>query len=231
MNRLFGSSSSSQDSSKEPAPETELALPASWYRSPAMYELERRAIFSKRWIVVSHRLRFMKPGDYVRICEAGFDFFLIKDRQENIRGFHNACRHRAYPVVQEKSGTASILACNYHGEDCMFYSRLDRLTSQGWSYGLNGKLAKAPQFQEVKNFDKDGKSLYRIHVHIDHLGFVWINLDAAEKPSIAWEDDFDKVDLQPRLQKFDMTQYRFDHQWEMIGDYNWKTLADNYNEV
>jgi hypothetical protein len=48
---------------------------------------------------------------------------------------------------------------------------------------------------------------------------------------VKWDEDFANVDVQSRLDIFDMSQYHFDHQWEMIGDYNWKTLADNYNEV
>jgi phenylpropionate dioxygenase-like ring-hydroxylating dioxygenase large terminal subunit len=66
---------------------------------------------------------------------------------------------------------------------------------------------------------------------VDKLGFVWINMDANETPTTSWEELFGTVDEQPRLQKFDMSNYTFDHQWEMTGDYNWKTLADNYNEV
>ncbi len=27
-----------------------------------------------------------------------------------------------------------------------------------------------------------------------------------------------------------MEEYEFDHFWEMEGNYNWKILADNYNE-
>jgi phenylpropionate dioxygenase-like ring-hydroxylating dioxygenase large terminal subunit len=73
--------------------------------------------------------------------------------------------------------------------------------------------------------------LFKIHVHVDKLGFVWINMDSNPTPTIAWEDDFASVDTQPRLQGFDMEGYHFHHQWEMVGDYNWKTLADNYNEV
>jgi nitrite reductase/ring-hydroxylating ferredoxin subunit len=92
------------------------ALPATWYHSPAMYELERRAVFSKKWILVSHKLRFVNAGDFVCITEAGFPFFLIKDRVGNINAFHNVCRHRAYPVIEKGSGTASVLACKYHGK-------------------------------------------------------------------------------------------------------------------
>ncbi|KPM36567.1 hypothetical protein AK830_g9985 [Neonectria ditissima] len=190
------------------------ALPASWYRSEAMYELERRSIFSKHWMVVSHKARFVNDGDYVQITEAGFSFFLIRDRQGNVRAHHNVCRHRAYPLVEQESGKLSILACKYHG----------------WSYGFDGKLAKAPKYQELPTFDKASNSLFQIHVHVDHLGFIWVNLDSEPEPAVTWAEFFASVDLQDRLQKFDMTQYHFDHQWGMVGDYNWKTLADNYNE-
>lgn len=94
------------------------ALPAAWYRSPAMYELERRAIFSKKWLLVTHKLRFPDTGSYVKITETGYTFFLVRDRQGAIRAHHNICRHRAYPIVEKESGKASILACKYHGAFC-----------------------------------------------------------------------------------------------------------------
>ncbi|KAJ5980145.1 Rieske domain protein [Penicillium waksmanii] len=189
------------------------ALPASWYRSEEMYELERRAIFSKKWILITHKLRFDKPGDFLRFHEAGFSFFLCKDRQGSINGFHNICRHRAFPLVQEDEGNVKILSCKYHG----------------WSYGLNGKLAKAPRFDDVEGFQKENQGLLPVHVHIDELGFVWVNLDSSPTP-IPWEEDFKGVDTQERFSKFDFSNYKFDHTWQMDGDYNWKTLADNYNE-
>lgn len=101
----------------------------------------------------------------------------------------------------------------------------------GWSYGLDGKLAKAPRYQDVEGFEKEKMGLYPIHVHVDHLGFVWVNLEAGSRPTVSWEEDFEGVDQQPRLLGFDLSQYHFDHTWSMMGDYNWKTLADNYNEV
>lgn len=193
---------------------TRRALPSSWYRSPNMYELERRAIFSKKWLLITHKLRFPQTGDFVRFEEAGFSFFLCLDRDGKLNGFHNICRHRAFPVVTEEKGNAKILACKYHG----------------WSYGINGKLAKAPRFDNIPAFDKECNGLFPVHVHVDALGFVWVNLEASEKPSIMWDDDFKDVDTQDRFKHFDFAQYKFDHTWEMRGEYNWKTLADNYNE-
>lgn len=191
------------------------ALPASWYRRDEIYQLERRAIFSKRWLLVTHKLRFTKPGDFLSFEQAGYAFVLCMDKDgDTLNGFHNICRHRAFPVVTEDSGNAKVFSCKYHG----------------WSYGLKGQLAKAPRFDTVQTFNKANHSLFPIHVHVDALGFIWVDLDASPDPEIKWKDDLDGVDTQERLQAFDFSQYRFDHVWTMQGNYNWKTLADNYNE-
>lgn len=237
MNGWFGPRKVSADkpSDQTPAP----SLPSIWYRSPELYELERRAVFSRKWLLVSHKLRFLKAGDFVRITEAGFQFFLIKDREGNINAFHNVCRHRAYPVIERDCGTSRILACKYHGmQHAPWYRVHDlqalflHLTCQtGWSYSFKGALAKAPKYQDLAGFDKESNGLFRVHVHIDGLGFIWVNLDSSTTPGVSWEEDFKAVDCQPRLKNFNFEEYTFDHQWEMLGEYNWKTLADNYNEV
>jgi phenylpropionate dioxygenase-like ring-hydroxylating dioxygenase large terminal subunit len=190
------------------------ALPASWYTSPEMFELERRAIFSRKWLLTSHTLRFNKTGDWLRYTIAGFSFILVRDKEGAVNAFHNVCRHRAFPVVTEDGGTSRIFSCKYHG----------------WSYGLNGKLAKAPHYQDLNGFDKSKNGLLPIHVHTDVNGFIWVNLDGSEKPEISWENDLKGIDLQPRFKDFNFEEYAFDHAWELNGDYNWKILADNYNE-
>jgi hypothetical protein len=67
----------------EPAAEvTELTktLPAETFRSTKYFELERRAIFSQKWLLVSHTLRFSKPGDYISEEYAGFPYFIILNK-------------------------------------------------------------------------------------------------------------------------------------------------------
>lgn len=209
MWRLFGYSSTSSTDPEHPR-----GLPASWYRSSSLYQLERRAIFSRKWILITHRIRLSQPGDFLSFTYAGFPFFLVRDRDGNINGFHNVCRHRAYPIVQSRSGTAKVLSCKYHG----------------WSYGHKGNLAKAPRFETVEGFDKSQHGLLPIHVHIDKVGFVWVNLQAGE-PDIKWEDEFKGADEKPILREFDFQEeFKFDHVWDMELDANWKGLIDNYNE-
>ncbi|VUC22971.1 unnamed protein product [Clonostachys rosea] len=199
----------------KPLPQTATirALPSSWYRSAEVYELERRAIFSKKWILVTHKLRFVENGTWIRFEEAGFQFFLVKDHKGKINGFHNICRHRAFPIVTEEKGKSLVLSCKYHG----------------WSYGLSGQLAKAPGYTDMEGFDKTKNGLFPIHVHVDAHGFIWVNLDASNTPE-PFGKEFHNIDKLERHKAFNFDDYHFDHTWEMSGDYNWKTLADNYNE-
>ncbi|KAL2062474.1 hypothetical protein VTL71DRAFT_6740 [Oculimacula yallundae] len=192
---------------------TTRALPSSWYRSEEVYQLERRAIFSKKWILVTHKHRFVQTGTWVRFEEAGFQFFLVRSKEGTINGFHNICRHRAFPVVTGEEGKSTVLSCKYHG----------------WSYSLNGQLAKAPGYKDMKGFDKTQNGLFPIHVHVDANGFIWVNLDASSKPE-KWSEEFSNIDQMARHKPFNFEDYQFDHTWGMSGDYNWKTLADNYNE-
>ncbi|KAF1972918.1 ISP domain-containing protein [Bimuria novae-zelandiae CBS 107.79] len=194
--------------------ETMRALPANWYTSPEMYELERRAIFSRKWLILTHSLRIKNAGDFLRYQIAGFDIVVSRDRSGNVTAFHNVCRHRAYPVIEQDQGTAKIFACRYHG----------------WSYGLNGKLAKAPGYQDIPDFDKSQNGLFSIHTRVDVNGFIWVNLDAQTEPEVPWEKDFEGVDQQERFKHFDFSNFDFDHVWKIDAEYNWKIAADNYNE-
>ncbi|KAL1847300.1 hypothetical protein Plec18167_001380 [Paecilomyces lecythidis] len=164
LRNFFGTSAKvekeiEENDSKKPV----RALPAPWYTSQEMFELERRSIFSRKWLLTTHKHRVPNPGDSVDYDIAGYDFVISKDDQGKINAFH-------------------------------------------------------------KN------DLFPIHVHIDRNGFIWVNMDAKETPEVAWEDDFEGVDEQPRFSYYDFEDYVFDHTWEQDGDFNWKILADNYNE-
>jgi phenylpropionate dioxygenase-like ring-hydroxylating dioxygenase large terminal subunit len=87
------------------------ALPAAWYTTREMYEFERRAIFSRRWLFLTHSSRLQQPGDFLRYTVAGYDFVVLMDRTNKINAFHNVCRHRAYTVVEKDQGRAGILSC------------------------------------------------------------------------------------------------------------------------
>ena len=163
---------------------------------------------------ITHKSRLAEPGDFLKYEVAGYGFVISKDRKGEINAFHNVCRHRAYPFVEKECGKASIFACRYHG----------------WSYGLDGRLAKAPNYQDIPGFDKSKNGLLPIHVHVDANGFIWVNLDTKETPEVSWEESFDNVDKQERFNELNFDDYMLDHTYENQGEFNWKILSDNFNE-
>lgn len=110
-------------------------------------------------------------------------------------------------------------------------SHADFIWCSGWTYSFDGKLVKAPNFQDSPSFDRTSNGLFSISVHVDRLGYIWVNFDSRAKSKPAWDEDFASFDVQPRLRYFNMDDYYFDHQWHIVGDFNWKVFADNYNEV
>ena len=83
------------------------ALPASWYTSPEMYEFERRAIFSNKWLFMTSTLRFHNAGDYIRYRFAGFDVIIIQDQEENFKAFHNISKQTQQILLDDEDKDGS----------------------------------------------------------------------------------------------------------------------------
>ncbi|VEU22804.1 DEKNAAC103880 [Brettanomyces naardenensis] len=189
----------------------EYTLPASWWTSDKVFEFEKRSIFARSWLYTSHTSRFQKAGDYFAYNFLGWNFFLIKSTNGNIKAFHNVCRHRAYPVIRKERGSSIILGCKYHG----------------WSYGTDGKLRKAPQFDNVQGFNREDNSLFEIKTHVTKQGLIFVNFDNTED-SVPFETFF--KGLETELSEFDFGDYEYHMSYELDGKFNWKTLMDGYQE-
>ncbi|KAL3495542.1 Rieske [2Fe-2S] iron-sulfur domain-containing protein [Aspergillus germanicus] len=141
----------------------ESPFPANWLTGKPTFELERRALFSKIPLPLSHTSHFPSTGSYQTLNIAGYALLLIRDKdaddntQARIRGFHNVCRHRAYPVATRQFGTSSVLRCRYHG----------------WSYNSRGRLVSAPQFKGVEGFVGEENGLFEIGVRVVDGGVIW----------------------------------------------------------
>ncbi|KAH7055995.1 iron-sulfur cluster-binding protein [Macrophomina phaseolina] len=138
-------------------------FPDDWWTGDSLFDLERRAIFSKQWTFISHQSNFTRPGDYHTYELANFPIFLILGKDHVIRAFHNVCRHRAYTITKKKSGSSTVLGCRYHG----------------WSYDTRGRLVKAPAFDNIASFDRSQNGLFEIHTHTTRQGFIFVNLNTT----------------------------------------------------
>jgi choline monooxygenase len=122
-------------------------LPARWYWDPAIFDLERDAIFSREWQVLGAAPAVALKGDI-----AGRSVLVVRQPDGSLRGFHDVCRHRAGPL----SCTGGVLQCAYHG----------------WTYGLDGALRRARDFGD----DVGDLALAPVAV-AEWGGLAWVNLD------------------------------------------------------
>ncbi|KAH3671061.1 hypothetical protein OGAPHI_000772 [Ogataea philodendri] len=200
-----------EDTAAEKLLPGEHTLPASWWTSQKVLDYEKKAIFAKSWLFVTHQQRFKKAGDYFSYSFLGWNFFLIKTKAGQIKAFHNVCRHRAYPVVRKEKGSSIVLGCKYHG----------------WSYNTDGMLTKAPHFNEVEGFDPKANSLFEIKTHTTKQGLVFINFDNTENFT-PFEEFF--AGLEEEMNEYDFDDYEYHMSYELDGQFNWKTLMDGYQE-
>ena len=181
-------------------------IPASWYTDARIAELERQNVFGRAWQAVARSDQLQKPGQYVSAEVAGEPLIVVRGADEQLRAFYNVCRHHASPVMTHEQGTATILRCPYHG----------------WSYGLDGSLKGAPEFEGVCGFDRSKNGLMPVRVEAWEQ-FVFVNLDPEAAPLGEFLGR-----LIPRVAPLNVGALEFFERRVYSLKCNWKVFVDNY---
>ena len=87
-------------------PALQTTAPAASYRDPARYAQERQSIFGRSWLFMAHESELKNEGDVVTATIAGFPLLVVRT-VDDIKGFHNVCRHRAGPLMDQDRGNCS----------------------------------------------------------------------------------------------------------------------------
>jgi choline monooxygenase len=181
-------------------------LPADWYVDTRRYEHERRSVFAREWLWFTHAAALDAPGAYVAQTYAGWPVFVVRSNDGELRGFHNVCRHRAGPLVNDGAGVCGNLVCQYHG----------------WLYEDDGRLRSARDFGDAP--DADDNALFPIHVE-EWRGQVFVNLVSGPKPLAE-----DLAALFSECDGFPLDEMTLVREWHHDLACNWKTYAENYLE-
>src|SRR5216683_3112479 len=181
-------------------------IPAPWYVDSRIAELESKTVFSKSWQMVGRVDQLEKSGQFVTASVAGEPIVVVRGDDNVLRGFFNVCRHHAAAVLTEPCGQASILHCPYHG----------------WNYGLDGALKGMPEFEGVKNFDRQKNGLMPVKADIWE-GFAFVNLD----PQAMSLKDF-LGGLVKRVAPLGLRMLHYFDRRVYDIHCNWKVFVDNY---
>jgi phenylpropionate dioxygenase-like ring-hydroxylating dioxygenase large terminal subunit len=151
-------------------------------------------------LFATHISRFQKPGDYRTFEIVGFSFIVILSKDRQLRTFHNVCRHRAYAVTKKEYGSSTVLGCRYHG----------------WSYDTKGKLIKAPEFENVKGFEKAANGLWEVKTAVKE-GLVFVNFDAGNEIH-----NIELTDSDRSMKRWKIQDMKPITDWSVEGAFNWK---------
>ena len=181
-------------------------IPAPWYVDARIAELENKTVFSRTWQMVGRVEQVEKPGQFVTAVVAGEPIVVVRGNDGVLRAFFNVCRHHAAAVVTEPCGQAQLLHCPYHG----------------WNYGLDGSLKGMPEFDGVKNFERQQNGLLPVRAETWEK-FVFINLD----PNAESLEGF-LGGLVRRVAPLGVSKLHYFDSRTYDIHCNWKVFIDNY---
>jgi Rieske 2Fe-2S family protein len=184
------------------------SLPQKYFVSPEVFASEQAEIFSKEWLLVGHQSQVPKPGDYFLAAVAGESIIVTRDRNSQVRGFYNVCRHRGTRLKEDICGHVSAIQCPYHA----------------WTYGLDGRLIGAPHMDEISGFDKADYPLHPVNLELWE-GFIFVNLEDNPEPLEKWF-----APLKGKFSHWNMSILHPAKRIEYDVKANWKLMFENYSE-
>ncbi len=183
-------------------------VPVERYTSAEFFELEKRHVWTKAWLLAGHVDEVPDVGSFKLWERAGWPVIIVRGKDLRIRAFFNSCRHRGGGLVREPCGKAKMLACKFHA----------------WTYDLEGQLAFVPDEHDFPGLDKSAHSLLPLRCELwGNLIFVNRDLDAP-----PLREHFGKA--MRELAHFDFDKRRVAAVIPVDLPCNWKIIVDAFQE-
>ncbi len=185
--------------------------------SPEYYERERDAVFGRTWLNVGRVEQLARRGSYLtkELDAARTSVVVVRGMDDEIRAFHNICRHRGNKLVwsdfprEETSGVCRNFTCKYHG----------------WRYTLEGELTFVQQEDQFFNLDKADYPLASVQCEVWE-GFIFVNLDPKNTTSLReYLGEFGKG-----LEGYPFDRMTQAHRYRAEVGSNWKLFVDAFTE-
>ncbi len=122
-------------------------LPASFYKTPEVYDALKEQVFLKTWHWIGHESLVPSEGNVYpfQLLPSCLDepMLLTRTAAGEIRCLSNVCTHRGYLVINEPKRTKKLI-CRYHGR----------------RFNLKGEFEHMPEFKEAQGFPRDCDHLH-----------------------------------------------------------------------
>ena len=195
-------------------------LPNECYLDGPYNKIERKKIFEDKWVVIGVASSVPNQGDTKPFDLLGIPLMIIRDKNNQVRVFHNVCSHRGYKLINENCSLKNVLRCPYHS----------------WSYDFDGNLIATPHIGGINkhdhiDFDKSKNGLKEVRSVI-WLDLIIINISKNEmsfndyiKPlEDRWRNFWTEEDKSMICHAEDFGYFALE------AKCNWKFAIENYCE-
>ena len=86
-------------------------LPNECYLGGKYTSIERKKIFEDKWVVIGMGSSLPNIGDAKPFDMLGIPMIILRDKNNDIRVFHNVCSHRGYKILQKPCHLKNVLRC------------------------------------------------------------------------------------------------------------------------
>jgi Rieske 2Fe-2S family protein len=186
----------------------EAFVPKGRYLDPEFQQLEIDRLFARTWLMACRLEELPGVGSYVEYLIGSHSILVVRESNDSIRGYFNACRHRGTRLATGR-GRVGALICPFHG----------------WRWNLDGSIRLVLDREEfVPRSDED---LGLETVKVDTWGgFVFINMDPTAEPLLEYLDPIPAV-----CEPFHFENMRYRWMKGVTVPCNWKTVLDGFLEA
>ncbi len=186
---------------------------APWtYFNEELNAVEKDILFRRHWQIACHVSDVPGKGDFITFDMCGERAIVMRGKDDQVRAFHNLCRHRGSRVLSEAKGTCRhVITCPFHA----------------WVYNMDGTLRKAAAAETLPELDPVEHGLKPIEMEVWH-GLVFIRFLPGPQPSVA--------ELFAQREE-EVAPYHLDEMVNSGGGFyeqempiNWKAVRDVDNE-
>jgi phenylpropionate dioxygenase-like ring-hydroxylating dioxygenase large terminal subunit len=191
---------------------TESALiPKERYISTDWLAAEYERLWPKVWQMACRIEQIPRPGDYYEYTIGSQSILVVRENEDSIKAFRNACLHRATRICTGTGNADDELRCPFHG----------------WAWKLDGSVLEIP---DADDFAPECLSRGDLHLREVHVGlwggFVFINMSSDPEPLL----DF-LAPVAEGLAPFEVDKMRLLRYRTTIMDCNWKVGLAAFNEA
>ena len=189
-------------------------LPNLAYTSTEFARFERDRVIAKTWAAIAHTSELPEDGWLHPVDFGGMPLLIVRDKQAELRVFHNVCSHRGMRLVETSGANRGLIRCPYHS----------------WCYATDGSLERTPHIggegiHRDAAFEPARHGLKPVR-HEIFAGLVFVNLsgDAADFSHFI-------APVTDHWSQFDFDLYQSggsDSWWQIQLAGNWKFAQENH---